>query len=99
VMLSVTIGEVRKERVLDRVPVVLFGAPARVEPVPRFVKVRLYGAASAVEAMTIADVNVAVDYGQSPAKLGPFAPKVTVAPSYSELVEVRSVEPSTVRIR
>lgn len=99
VMLSVTIGEVRKERVLDRVPVVLFGAPARVEPVPRFVKVTLYGAASAVEAMTIADVNVAVDYGQSPAKPGQFTPKVTVAPSYSELVEVRSVEPATVRIR
>src|SRR6185295_2989079 len=29
VLLSVTIGEVRKERVLDRVPVVLFGAPPR----------------------------------------------------------------------
>jgi YbbR domain-containing protein len=99
VMLSVTIGEVRKERVLDRVPVVLFGAPARVEPVPRFVKVTLYGAASAVDAMTIADVNVAVDYGQLSSKPGQFTPKVTVAPSYAELVAVRAVEPATVRIR
>lgn len=99
VMLIVTIGEVRKERVLQRVPVVLFGAPPRVEPVPRFVKVTLYGAASAVEAMTVGDVNVAIDYAQLQLRPRQFTPKVTVAPSYSEYVEVRSVEPATVRIR
>lgn len=99
VMLSVTIGEVRKERVLDRVPVTVFGGPPRVEPVPRFVRVILYGAASAVDAMTIADVNVAVEYNQPPSRRGHFTPKVTVAPSYSELVAVRAVEPAMVRIR
>ncbi|MEK6300916.1 MAG: CdaR family protein [Acidobacteriota bacterium] len=99
VLLSVIIGEVRKERVLDRVPVVLFGAPARVETVPRFVKVTLFGAASAVDAMTVADVSVAVEHNQQSSKPGQFTPKVTLAPSYSELVTVRSVEPATVRIR
>jgi len=99
VTLSVTIGEVRKERVLDRVPVAVFGAPARHGPVPRFVKVTLFGAASAVDAMTAADVNVAIGYDQQSAKSGQFIPKVTVAPSYSEMVTVRSVTPAWVRIK
>jgi YbbR domain-containing protein len=99
VMLSVIIGEVRKERVLDRVPVAVFGAPPRVEPVPRFVKIKLYGAASAVDAITIADVNVAIEYDQPQSKRRYFAPKVSVSPSYSELVTVRSVEPAMVRIK
>lgn len=99
VMLSVNIGEVRKERVLVRVPVTLFGTPGRSEPVPRFVKVVLYGATSAVDAMTAADVNVAVEYDKASTKSALFTPKVTVAASYSELVTVRSVEPASVRIK
>jgi YbbR domain-containing protein len=99
VMLSVSVGEVRKERVLGRVPVAVFGAPASREPVPRFVKVTLFGATSAVDAMTVSDVNVAVEYDQHAAKSGLFTPKVTVAPGYSELVTVRSVEPASVRIK
>lgn len=99
VMLSVNVGEVRKERVLGRVPVAVSGAPARHEPVPRFVKITLFGATSAVDAMTAADVNVAVEYDQPAAKSGLFTPKVTVAPGYSALVTVRSVEPASVRIK
>lgn len=99
VRLNVTIGEVRKERVLDKVPVALFGAPSRVGPVPRLVKVRLFGAASAIDAMTAADVSVAIEYDQPSPRPGQFTPRVTIAPSYSELVTVRSVEPATVRIR
>ena len=99
VLLSVTIGEVRKERVLDKVPVVVFGAPPRSEPVPRLVKVTLFGAKSAVDAMTAADVSVAVEYSQQTSKSGQFTPKVTLAPSYSELVTVRSVAPAIVRLR
>ncbi|HTG14275.1 MAG TPA: hypothetical protein VK747_03305, partial [Blastocatellia bacterium] len=99
VMLSVTIGEVQKERVIDHVPVVLFGAPPRREPAPRFVTVTLFGAASAVDAMSAADVSVAVQYDQGFKKTGRFTPKVTVAPGYSELVTVRSVEPASIRVR
>ncbi|HSF22817.1 MAG TPA: CdaR family protein [Blastocatellia bacterium] len=99
VMLSVNIGEVRKERVLGRVPVAVVGAPSRGEPIPRFVRVTLFGATSAVDAMTAADVNVQVEYDQSSTKSGLFTPKVTVAPGYSEVVTVRSVEPASVRIK
>jgi hypothetical protein len=99
VMLSVTIGEVQKERVIDHVPVALSGAPPRREPLPRFVRVTLFGAASAVDAISAADVSVAVQYDQGFKKTGRFVPKVTVAPGYSELVTVRSVEPASVRVR
>jgi YbbR domain-containing protein len=99
VMLSVTIGEVQKERVIDHLPVTLFGAPPRREPAPRFVKVTLFGAASAVDAMSAADVSVAVQYDQGSKKTGRFTPKVTVAPGYLELVTVRSVEPASIRVR
>ncbi|MFY9607255.1 MAG: CdaR family protein [Blastocatellia bacterium] len=99
VMLSVNVGEVRKQRVLGRVPVTVFGTPARRGPVPRFVRVTLFGATSAVDAMTAADVNVAVEYDQSSTESGLFTPKVTLAPRYSELVTVRSVEPASVRIK
>ena len=99
VTLSVTIGEVRKERVIDHVPVALFGAPPRRAPAPRFVRVTLFGAASAVDAMSAADLSVAVQYDQGFKKPGRFTPKVTVAPGYSELVTVRSVEPASVRVR
>jgi YbbR domain-containing protein len=99
VMLSVNVGEVRKQRVLERVPVDVLGGPARRSPVPRFVKVTLFGATSAVDAMTAADVSVAVEYDQPSTRSGLFTPKVTVAPAYAELVTVRSVEPASVRIR
>lgn len=99
VMLSVIIGEVQKERVIDHVPVVLFGAPARREPSPRFVRVTLFGAASAVDAMSAADLSVAVQYDQGSRKSGRLAPTVIVAPGYSEVVTVRSVEPASVRVR
>ena len=99
VMLSVNVGELRKERVLEGVPVDVLGGPARRGPVPRFVKVTLFGATSAVDAMTAADVNVAVEYNQPSTRSGLFAPKVTVAPGYAELVTVRSVEPASVRVK
>jgi hypothetical protein len=99
VMLSVNIGEVRKERVIDRVPVALFGAPPGAQPAPMYVKVKLYGAHSAVDAMTAADLNVAVEY--QPDKKGPqqLTPRVTVSPHFADRVTVMSVEPPTVRVK
>jgi YbbR domain-containing protein len=99
VMLSVNIGEVRKERVIDRVPVVVFGAAPGAQPVPMYVKVKLYGARSAVDAMTAADLNVAVEY--DPDKKGPqrLTPKVTISPHYADRVMVTSVEPAIVRVK
>jgi len=96
VMLTVNIGEVRKERVISDVPVAVLGAPARARAIPKFVNVTVYGARSLLAGMTIADLSVSVDYqdgGDS------FTPRVTLSPEYADSVVVRSVEPKTVRVR
>ncbi len=96
VMLSVDVGEARKERVIGTVPIALFGAPGRVRAIPRFVSVTVYGARSVVDQMTVSDVSVGVEY--QPGSSG-FSPRVTLSPQFAERVTVRSVEPKTVRVR
>ncbi|HKP84522.1 MAG TPA: CdaR family protein, partial [Blastocatellia bacterium] len=98
VMLSVNIGEVRKERVIDRVPVAVFGAPPGAQPSPMFVRVKLEGAHSAIDAMTPADLNVAVEY-QADKKGQQLTPRVTISPQVADRVTVVSVEPATVRVK
>jgi YbbR domain-containing protein len=96
VMLVVNIGEARRERVIDDVPVSVFGAPSRARAFPRFVKVTVFGARSILSEITVADVSVGVEY-QSGSKT--FTPRVTLSPAFAEHVVVRSVEPNTVRVR
>lgn len=96
VMLSVNIGEVRKERVIDNVPVVLFGVPGRAHAIPRFVKVTVYGARSVLDDMSASDVSVAVEYRGGSRML---TPKVTLSPGFADRVVVRAVEPHSVRVR
>jgi YbbR domain-containing protein len=96
VMLQVNIGEVRKERVIDNVPVTLLGAPRRARPNSRFVKVTVYGASSTVDAITAADVSAEIDYHAGSVR---FTPKVTLSPDLASRVVVRSVEPQMVRVR
>ena len=95
VMLSVNIGEQRKERVFD-VPVALFDAPPKARVFPRSVKVTVVGPHSDVDAMSTADLNVGVQYQAGSRSI---SPKVTVSPSFADRVVVRSVEPGTVRAR
>jgi YbbR domain-containing protein len=96
VMLTVNVAEVRKERVIEDVPVAVFGATARARALPRVVKVTVYGARSILADMTAADVSVGVEY-QSGARM--FTPRVTLSPGFADRVVVRSVEPTTVRIK
>lgn len=96
VTLIVNVGEVRKERVIDNVPVALSGAPGRARPMPRFVKVTVYGARSAVDEMSASDLSAAVEYRAGSSS---FTPKVIVSPAFAERIVVRSVEPQTVRVR
>jgi YbbR domain-containing protein len=97
VMLSVNIGEMRKERILERVPVVIFGlAGARVTPA--HVKITLIGARSVIDELTTADVNVAVEYVEGPGGARTLTPKVTISPKYADKVSVRTVEPATVHL-
>lgn len=96
VMLTVNIGEVRKERVIDNVPVILNGAPQRARVNPKVVRVTVYGALSAVDSITAADIIVAIDY-----QLGSpvFTPTITLSSDFADRVAVKSVEPQEVRVR
>jgi YbbR domain-containing protein len=96
VMLVVTVGEIRSDRVIDNVPVAVFGAPPRTRAIPRFVKVTVFGARSVLAEMTVADVSVGVEY-QGGSRT--FTPRVTLSPIFAERVVVRSVEPTTVTVR
>jgi YbbR domain-containing protein len=98
VMLTVNIGEVRKERLIEHVPVVLFNAPPGAQAVPKYVNVRLLGARSAIEEMTALDLNVAIDI-QAEGGARPLTPKVTISPTYSDKVIVRAVEPAAIRVK
>jgi len=96
VMLQVTIEEARKERVIENIPVVVFGAPNRARAFPRVVSVTLYGARSAIDEITISDVSVGVEY-QSGSRT--FTPRVTLSPTFEDRVTVRSIEPKTISVR
>lgn len=96
VRLVVNIAEVRTERVIDNVPVAVFGAAPRARAIPRFVKVTVYGPRSTLSEITVADVSVGVEY-QSGSTM--FAPRVTLSPVFADRVVVRSVEPKMVRVR
>ena len=96
VRLVVNIAEVRTERVIDNVPIAVFGAAPRARAIPRFVKVTVYGPRSILSEITGADVSVGVEYQRGSTM---FAPRVTLSPVFAERVVVRSVEPQTVRVR
>jgi YbbR domain-containing protein len=96
VMLIVNIGEVRKERVIDNVPVSVLGAPARARAIPRFLRVTVYGARSAVDTITPADISAVIEY-QVRSLL--FTPRITLSPGFADRVVVRSIEPQQVRVR
>jgi hypothetical protein len=95
-MLTVTIEEARKERVIENVPLVIFGAPNRARVFPRTVNVTLYGARSAIDEISASDVSAGVGY-----KTGSrtFTPQVTLSPSFADRVTIRSIDPKTVTVR
>jgi YbbR domain-containing protein len=98
VMLTVEIGEVRKEKTIERVPVTLSGGPPNAQPVPKFVNVTIFGAQSAVDAMTAQDISVVLEVTPgNPSRAG--APQVKVLHGYENRVVVRSINPERVRYR
>jgi YbbR domain-containing protein len=96
VMLTVVIGEVQKDRIIDRVPVIVVGAPQQHQPVPRFVRVSLKGGRSIIDSITPADITVRVDYQAGTVD---YTPVVTLSPSFADRATVQSVEPKTIRLR
>jgi YbbR domain-containing protein len=98
VMLTVNIGESRRERVIDRVPIIVDGAPAGRKADPLHVSVTVSGPVSAIDAITLEDITVSVDASEA-GRIRRLTPVVTLSPAYSDKVLVRSVEPKTVSVR
>ncbi len=99
VMLTVNIGEVQKERVIDRIPITVTGATTQLQPVPRFAKVTLRGGRSAIDSITPADITVKVEHHAGAGKPNEYTPVVTLSPSFADRASVLSVEPKTIRLR
>ena len=95
VMLSVNIGELRKERIIDNLPIRVEGSAKTETAVAR---VTIFGATSAVNAITPEDITVSVDYSLA-GKSREVAPVVTISDPYADRVSVRSVLPASVRVR
>jgi YbbR domain-containing protein len=99
VMLTVIIGEVQKDRIMDRIPVNVTGATTQIQPVPRFVRVALRGGRSVIDSITPADITVKIELQAGAARPGEYSPVVTLSPAFADRVTVQSVEPKTIRVR
>jgi hypothetical protein len=63
---------------------------------PRSISVKVYGARSAVDEITVADISAEIDYQRGSLT---FAPRITLALGFAERVNVKSVEPQKVFVR
>ena len=98
VMLQVILGEVQKERTIDRVPVTLLNSPRGARAIPAYERVTLLGAQSIIDSIVADDIVVVVDY-QNGAGGHRFAPQVSVAPEFADRVSVKLYEPKRVVVR
>jgi len=96
VVLTVVIG---KERSFDRVPVTLVNGPAGKEPVPKFIRVSVFGEGAAIDAMSVDNITATIDLEEGATTSKQFTPKISISPQYSGLVTVRSFEPESFRLR
>ena len=98
VMLTVNIGETRKERVFDKLPVTLINAPASTQLLTKTVRVSVLGAHSLIDALTAEEIHVVADFTNSTGKPGEIKPQVTL-PAFGDRLVVKSVEPESIRVK
>lgn len=98
VMLTMTIGETRKERVFERLPVTLINAPAGVQSLTQTARVTLFGGHSLIDALTPEQVQIIADYQATDAASGELRAQVKLA-VHGDKISVRSVEPQVIRVR
>jgi YbbR domain-containing protein len=96
VMLIVNIGEIRRERTFERVPVTISNAPRKARAFPAYVRVILSGARSAIEQLTPEDISVVVEYQSGQHS---YEPRVSLSQTFTDRVSVKSFAPGTVQIR
>jgi YbbR domain-containing protein len=98
VMLTLVIGETRKERVFEKVPVTLVNAPAHLQLVDKSVRLTLRGPNSLMDALTFEDIQVHVDAAGPSEKAGELKPQVRI-PAYGDRLSIEGIEPSIIRVK
>jgi hypothetical protein len=98
VMLTVVIGEARKERAMEKVPVTFINLPQGVQPQPKLARVILLGPPSILDLLSPPEVEVIADYTSaiSPAKEMKLEARVR---SYTDKVTIKTIEPAVVRLK
>jgi YbbR domain-containing protein len=97
VMLTVNIGEIRKERVFEKVPVTLINAPPNAQLSVRSVKVTVSGARQLIESLAPDEIEIVVDFMTRDQKTDQARPEVRFH-NNSEKLNVKSIEPGLIKI-
>jgi YbbR domain-containing protein len=97
VMLTVNIGEVRKERVIEKVPVTLINAPQNAQLASRFVQVTILGAKQMVDSLSADEMEIIVDYATRDDKTGEAKPEVRFLAG-SDKFSVKTIAPGSIKI-
>jgi YbbR domain-containing protein len=98
VRLTIIIGEARKERLIDKVPVTFINVPQGLEPQPKFARVVVLGPPSMVDSLTPAEVEVVADFATLTGQSNEIQ-LVVRFPFHEGRLTLRSVEPSAVRVK
>ncbi len=100
VMVTVVIGEVRKERQFARVPVVITGpAPQGARAFPDNVTITLYGPRSLMDTLKPEELVVSVQYQPGAGATHRYAPSVLLPAAYGDSIQVISIEPREVLVK
>jgi len=97
VNLTVNIGEARKERLIDKVPVSVIGS-STARPSPAFISVRVSGPASSVDLLAPSDLSATVEYRRNPAGEIDVKPDVRLS-NDSGNIRIISVSPESIRLK
>jgi YbbR domain-containing protein len=98
VMLTVNIGEMRKERVFDKVPVTLLNAPQSAQLSVRFVQVTISGPKAIIDSLTPDEMGIIVDYAARDEQTGEAKPEVRFLGN-SDKLSVKAIAPGSIKIK
>jgi YbbR domain-containing protein len=98
VMLTVNIGEMRKERLFDKVPVTLINAPPNAQTQTKFVRLSVVGAPSVVDALTADAIEVTADYSAAIGVNREVKPEVQFLTA-TDKIWVKTIEPGVIRFK
>jgi YbbR domain-containing protein len=98
VTLTIVIGEARKERLIDKVPVTFLNVPQVIQLQPKYARVLVLGPPSMLDSLTAADVEVTADYAMLKEKSGELKLSVKFL-SFPDRLTLRSVEPVGIRVK